>query len=153
MVREQRVATGLGLLAVIYIAGAWNLPRFALQSAVVDAHVFPLAQGALLLMLSAIYYVRSSRPRAVSGPEQPLLAGVDRPILLKLWGGSLVYALTLSFLGYLIATSLFLAWSLRVLGVRKPVQLGAIALGFSVVTYSIFAYLLGVPLARGILPF
>lgn len=149
MVREQRLAAGLGLFAVIYMVGAWRLPRFAFGSSVIDAHIFPLVLGGILLLLSAIYFVQSRGKQ----PAQPLFEGVDKPLLLKLMGASLLYALVLGFLGYLIATSLFLVGVMVLLGRRDWVKTIAIGVGFSAVTYFIFAYVLDVPLAHGILPF
>lgn len=152
MVREQRIAAGLGLFAVIYLIGAWRLPRFTL-TAVVDAHVFPLVLGAILLVLSILYYVQAGGAEQRKAQSQPLLLGVDIPLLLKLFGATLVYSLVLSPLGYLLSTVAFLIGTMRLLGVSGWVKHIGISVAFSLVTYMAFAYLLGIPLSRGILPF
>lgn len=151
MVREQRIAAGLGLFAVIYLIGAWRLPRFTL-TAVIDAHIFPLALGAILLVLSLLYYLQAGGAEQRKAQQRPFFEGVNKRLLLQLWASTLLYALLLSPLGYLLATSLFLAGVMWLLGVRPPGKLLAIAVGFALVTYALFAYLLGVPLSRGILP-
>jgi len=149
MNREQKIAVGLVVFDIIYMIGAWRLPRFALGASVIDAHVFPLLLGGTLLVLSAIYYVQSARrPDA-----KPLLDGVDKPLLLKLVGTTAIYALVLGTLGYLIATSVFLVGVMYILGRRSWRGLVGISLGFSAFTYFMFAYVLSVPLAKGILPF
>jgi putative tricarboxylic transport membrane protein len=140
---------GLFLFAVIYLVGSWRLPRFSLGIAVVDAHIFPLVLGSILLLLSILYYLQSAGKPA----GKALLVGVDKPLLAKLIGASVLYALVLSTLGYIVATTLFLLGAMHLLGRRNWRSLAAIAAGFSVITYSLFAYVLGVPLARGILPF
>jgi putative tricarboxylic transport membrane protein len=149
MVRDQRLAVGLGLFAVIYMVGAWRLPRFALGSSVIDAHIFPLVMGGILLLLSAIFYLQSQG----SKPKGPLLEGVEKRLLVKLVGATFLYALVLGTLGYLIATSLFLITTMRLMDYKKWSGAAAIGVGFAAGTYLLFAYVLGVPLARGILPF
>lgn len=149
MHREQRVASGLGLFAVVYLVGAWRLPRFGLGTAVVDAHIFPLILGAILLLLSLLYFLQAGRLAA----GRPMLEGVDRRILLALAISTFVYALLLQRLGYLVATALFLGAAMYILGRRGWSALVAVSVGFAVVTYGLFAYLLNVPLSRGILPF
>jgi putative tricarboxylic transport membrane protein len=149
MRREQRVALGLGLFAIIYMVGAWRLPRFALATGVVDAHIFPLVLGALLLVLSVIYYVQAG-----AKPDgKPLLDGVNLPLLLKLMGATIAYALLLGRLGFVVATSIFLTGTMALLGSRKWGRTISIGVGFSVGVYVIFVYVLKVSLARGILPF
>jgi putative tricarboxylic transport membrane protein len=149
MNREQQVAGGLGLFAVIYLIGAWRLPRFALGTAVIDAYVFPLVLGGILLLLSILYFIQSRGLKF----DKALLDGVDKPLLLKLIGSCLLYALVLGTLGFLIATTLFLMLGMYLMGRRKWATLASVSIGFSIVTYTVFVYVLGVPLAQGILPF
>jgi putative tricarboxylic transport membrane protein len=149
MRRDQWTALGLVLFALVYMGGAWKLPRFALSTGVVDAHVFPLVLGTLLLLLSAALYLQGAR----QAKGAPLFDGVNRPLLLKLIGATVAYALVLSPLGFVLATSLFLTAAMFLLGRRKWGSTVAIGVGFSAVVYGLFAYVLNVPLARGILPF
>ncbi len=150
MNRDQRVATGLGLLAVAYLIGAWRLPRFALGVAVVEAHVFPLALGLLLLGLSGLYFFQSAR---ASRAAKPLLEGVNKPLLIKLVATTFVYGLILGPVGYVIATAAFLIATMYLLGRRPWTAIIAWGLGFSSLTYAVFVHVLKVPLAQGILPF
>lgn len=153
MGREERVAGGIGLIALVYMIAAWRLPRFALTTTVVDAHVFPLTLGGILLLLSLLYFLQARRVAPKSGTEKPLLDGVNRPVLFQLVGANLLYALILSALGYLVSTILFIASALLILGQRRWGLVAALSVGFAGITYFLFAYLLQVPLARGILPF
>ncbi len=150
MRREQIVALGLALFSIIYMAGAWNLPRFALATTgVVDAYVLPLILGGLLLLLSLVYFVQSGRT-----PEgKPIMEGVNIPLLLKLIGATVAYALLLGKLGFIIATSLFLIGTMALLGARPWGKTISIGVGFSVGVYALFVYVLKVSLAQGILPF
>lgn len=149
MNRDQKMAGGLALFAIIYMVGAWRLPRFALGVSVVDAHVFPLVLGVVLLALSIIYFIQSGGLK----DAKPLFDGVDKPLLWKLIGATILYGLVLGTLGFVVATTLFLLGTMYLLGRRRWVSLVTISAGFSVVVYTLFAYVLKVPLAQGILPF
>jgi putative tricarboxylic transport membrane protein len=67
----------------------------------------------------------------------------------KLIGAALLYGMTFNPLGYLIATPLFIAVALAVLGQRRPLSIMVIAVLFTAVTYGIFAHALGVRIPVG----
>ncbi|HWI53694.1 MAG TPA: tripartite tricarboxylate transporter TctB family protein [Symbiobacteriaceae bacterium] len=146
---NQKVAIGLGLFALIYTGAAWNLPRFALTTGVVDSYIFPMILGCVLLLLSAVYFVQSGG----KADTKRMMADVDVPLLVKLFAATAAYAFILSTLGFVIATILFLTCNMYLLGRKKWVTNIAIATGLSMVIYTVFVYVLKVNLAKGILPF
>lgn len=146
---NQKVALGLGVFALIYTGAAWNLPRFALTTGVVDSYIFPMILGCVLLLLSAVYFVQS----AGQTTSKKILEDVDVPLLLKLMGATVLYAFILSTLGFVIATILFLTCNMYLLGRKKWVSNIIIAASLSLVIYTVFVYVLKVNLAKGILPF
>lgn len=78
-------------------------------------------------------------------PEYPSSA-------LRAWalvGTTAVYAALFQPLGFLIATPLFIVAALAVMGKRNGAAMAVIAIGFSVVTYVIFAQVLGVRMPVG----
>lgn len=149
MRRDRIVALGLMLFSIIYLVASWDLPRFALSTGVVDSYIFPLILGAVLLVLSVVYFMQSSGPKESTS----FMAGVNLPLLLKLFGTTVIYALVLEPLGFIIATAIFLFGNMALLGLRAWVKLTVISVGFAVVVYAVFVYVLEVTLARGILPF
>lgn len=125
---------------------AWDLPRFQLTT-VIDAHVFPLAVGALMLALSAVLWIQAGS-RTV---REATWAGVDvrRGVLLALL--SLLYILTLEPLGYVVSTVGFLFLAPAVLGWRRWWVSVLVALTFAGGTYYLFNSIFLIPLPRGIL--
>lgn len=149
--REQKLAVGLALFAIIYLIGSWRLPRFALGTTVVDSYVFPLIIGFFLLGLSVIYFFVAGK--STRSADKPFWEGIDVKIVVKLVGASFAYALTLGFLGFIIATSLFLAVAMWMLGTRGWVRLVLTPIVFSFAVYLLFVNFLDVPLAQGLMPF
>lgn len=146
---HQKVAVGLGLFALIYSGAAWNLPRFALTTGVVDSYIFPLILGSVLLLLSAVYFVQS----AGKAGNKPVMENVDVALLAKLFAATVVYAFILSTLGFVIATIAFLTCNMYLLGRKKWLANIAISAALALVIYTVFVYVLKVNLAKGILPF
>jgi len=64
-------------------------------------------------------------------------------------GTCLVYGLTFNLLGYLIATPLFIAVALVILGERRAFSVAMIAILFTVINYLVFAQALGVRVPVG----
>jgi putative tricarboxylic transport membrane protein len=148
--REQKVAIGLSLFAVIYIVGAWRLPRFSLGTTVVDSYVFPMLIGFVLLGLSILYFFSAGKSKT---PDKPFWEGIDVKIVVKMIAACFVYAFVLGFLGFVIATSLFLAGSMWMLGTKGWGKLVVTPIAFSLVVYLLFVNFLNVPLAQGLMPF
>ena len=64
-------------------------------------------------------------------------------------GTALVYGLTFNMLGYLIATPLFIAMALVILGERNWLTIALISIVFTAINYVVFAQALGVRLSVG----
>ena len=64
-------------------------------------------------------------------------------------GACLLYGLTFDLLGYLIATPLFIAGALAILGQRQWLPVATIAVLFTVINYVVFAQALGVRVPVG----
>ena len=143
----------IGLLLALgsawYLWEAWRLPRFQL-SVVVDAHVFPMVVG-LVLLVCAI--VLAARPERSAPPEgftwrSPL---VWRAFALVGLGGS--YALVLERVGFVISTFVFLLITPAVLGWRRWAVAAVVAGVFALGVQYLFDELLMVPLPSGVWPF
>jgi putative tricarboxylic transport membrane protein len=61
------------------------------------------------------------------------------------------YALTLGFLGYVLATTLFIPLVARILGSRRPVRDVVVGVVLGIVVYIAFTQFLGVRLPAGLL--
>jgi putative tricarboxylic transport membrane protein len=107
----------------------------------VSAAAFPLA-AALLAAVSCITLLLSSRrrPRDYGRP-----ADIGRTELLFTAMG-FAYWLSLPWLGYVIATSLFLLAGTFSLGERLALRLVAVSVGTAAALWIVFVFLLGVPL-------
>lgn len=62
-----------------------------------------------------------------------------------------VYIVAIGRVGFYTSSIIFLVALLAVLGVRRPLVLGAVTVGFTAVTYLLFTVLLGVPVPSGVL--
>ncbi len=146
---DRFIAVGLMLFSAIYLYGAWKLPRFSMTMAV-DAYVFPIAVGLVMLALSALLFFQSTgegRPRLFQNLSP---AGRTMAILV---GWALAYALLIRPLGYLLMTTLFIVGASTLLGWRRwGVALG-VALAFAGASYYLFTVVLSVTLPSGILAF
>lgn len=130
------------LLAILYTWAAWRLPRFQM-STVVDAHVFPVVVGLVLMVLSV--WLWAQKPTSTFRPD-----GLVVPLLIGLL--MLAYALALEPVGFVLSTSVFVVATSALLGWRRWLSGILVAVLFSVGTYFIFVRLLSVPLPAGLLP-
>lgn len=105
--------------------------------------------GLILIVRSLVSWRASDNLVANEGVEDEAAhpAFARRPFLLI--AASLAYGATFNWLGYLIATPLFIAFSLVVLGERNRLSIAVIAILFTVINYVIFAQALGVRVPVG----
>ena len=113
----------------------------------VNASVFPLA-AAVFTAVSSVMLLVSLRRARHSDPRAPDL---DRPadigrteVLFTAMG--FAYWLSLQWLGYLVATSLFLLVGTLSLGERVSLRPFAVSIGTAAALWVVFVILLGVPL-------
>lgn len=77
--------------------------------------------------------------------------GIDWRRLVAVAALSLIYIMSLSWAGYLIASIVFLVLLLLVLKVRKPLMIAAVSIGLTLAVYVGFKLILQVPLPLGFL--
>ena len=106
----------------------------------ISAAVFPLS-AALLTAVSSVILLVSSRQRR----HQDRPADIGRTEILFTAMG-FAYWLSLPWLGYVVATSLFLLLGTLSLGERVSLRPFAISIGTAVALWVVFVFLLGVPL-------
>ena len=147
MTRADRIwGVALLLFGGVYLVEGIRIPPAAIGDPL-GPRTFPTVLGVVMLVCGAILLCR---PQRRDGPvlERKLFVPV-----LFLAGLLVAYALSLSWLGYPLATFLFMMLAARMMGERSLVRSLAIALGFSVGVYLLFTKLLLIPLPAGVLTF
>ncbi len=160
--------------AVAYLIAAWQIPQFALDTVPVQPRVFPLALGALLLLLAVLLAIRpagASQPpgaehdaEADGSPEEDAgssdaggqartLGRSSRPRVevLILVGGTAAYIGLLEPLGFIPATIAFLlagSWWFRT---ARLWVAATVAVGVTLAAQLGLGELLGVRLPAGVL--
>jgi hypothetical protein len=121
--------------------------------------LFPLVLGVMLMGLAATQAVRlylarpePAQPAAPAAAPAPKRDGATQRVILFM-GAVCVATALLSTLGYALTSFLLMLALLWVLGVRKPLVAGPIALGSAVVCYFVFVQWLKIPLPAGWLGF
>ncbi len=119
---------------------------------------FPRAAGGALALTAGAAAVMSIRSRLRGSPPTNFGAAEDEPGIpasaitaFTVIGLTFAYAATFSFLGYLLATPLYLFATLWALRVRKVISLLVVCVVMPIFLYYVFAELLGVLLPAGLL--
>ncbi|WP_270181185.1 tripartite tricarboxylate transporter TctB family protein [Alkalihalobacillus sp. CinArs1] len=144
---ERKVALFLFVFSFAYLVFTFNLPPF--PYAIVDADALPKGLGFLLAALSILLFIQNpvhDRKKSNMKKDEVLM-------LLAVAGLIFVYILLFELLGFVVVTILFLLVTSRLLGYTKWKSLIAVAVGFTLVLYFSFNYLLQIYLPQGILPF
>ncbi len=106
---------------------------------------FPRGVAAMLAVCSALLVWRAVVARLRTG--QSRIIPVERPLpVLAAMGLVVLYPLLLEWLGYYVATGLWLPVLLWVSGYRRPLGLALVSLGFLAFTKVVFQQALGTPL-------
>ena len=146
--RRADLLIGIGLLlfAALYFRGSLDI-TVGFASDKLGPTFFPRLLAATLGASAIGLIWRSLGGRSDPAPLPPVQVG------LFLWtvGLTLVYALLLRLVGYLVATPLYLAGIVLVLGYHNLTGLAATALGVTAVLYAVFARALHVLLPMGTL--
>jgi len=147
---------GLALLAL----GALALGgTFAIRSptgwAVSGPRFFPLVIAIGLIACALAFLATTTVRPDVALAEKAAVEEADThwPTVGLLGAALVAYAVLLSPLGFVIATTLFLPVGARVLGSTSPVRDALAGLGVGLAVYYLFSYQLGVGLPSGPLPF
>ena len=145
MARADRIwGMVLLLFGGVYLVEGIRIPPAAIGDPL-GPRTFPTVLGVVLLVCGAILLCRPQRRKAAV-IERKLFV----PVML-LAGLLVAYALSLAWLGYPLATILFMIIAARMMGERSLAWSLAIAVGFSVGIYLVFMRLLMIPLPPGLL--
>jgi putative tricarboxylic transport membrane protein len=142
---DKKAAAVVGLIAMIALFEARDLPFGSVRAP--DSGFFPKALSALLLLFSFCIYCRAwfdEVPRINFGRETLKVAIAALALC--------AYALSLNYLGFVIATVLILLLMMKGFGGMSLKFAGPIALASVLISYAGFVQL-GVPLPQGPLPF
>jgi len=141
--------TGLALVLVgaVYAYGSEEIFVPLMGSDLLGPRAFPLGIGVVLALLGTLIMLRT----ILSGGEDGDF-GSPR-VLVILVSASAAYILTLLPLGYLVSTTLFLAFLFNYLGERRIWMTGLISVGVTLALYVTFHRLLHVALPPGIFSF
>jgi putative tricarboxylic transport membrane protein len=132
------------LFGGVYLVEGIRIPPAAIGDPL-GPRTFPTVLGVVLLVCGAILLCRPQRRKAAV-IERKLFV----PVML-LAGLLVAYALSLAWLGYPLATFLFMIIAARMMGERSLAWSLPIAGGFSVGIYLVFTRLLMIPLPPGLL--
>ena len=134
------------LIALLAFYEALKLP-FGRASAP-GAGFFPAVLAVLLALVALGGLIAALRAGGRQEGEDSRL--VWKKIILTVTA-LLAFAFIFEYVGYLVATFLFVAFLLRIVERKSWAQAGAVALSASLVSYFIFGLLLGAPLPAGFL--
>ncbi len=142
--RQHRI---LGIFLIVFAAcvyaAAQQLPSVTTNLPVVDSGFFPTALSWLLGILGAwIFFEKGPQPGASS--TDSLRRALPRVCLTL--GLLAVYVAAIPKIGFEIATGLFLAVSMWLLGMRRPGWLVALPVLMPLAIYGLFVKLMYVPL-------
>jgi len=129
----------------IYLLEGIRIPPAAIGDPL-GPRTFPTILGIVMAACGA-YLI--ARPEARMGPPA-LQRQFFRPVL-TLSILLIAYALSIAWMGYLLATFLFLLASACIMGERSPIRAMVIALLFSVGMHLLFTRFLNIPLPIGLL--
>jgi len=155
----QRItAIVLLALAVLWIKLAVNLPfpAFARAAKMGPGH-YPIAVAFLLGILAVILFWQTFHSETPSDPakdnEQPDHDTHGLRHLTIGFGFFLAYVILVQFIGFVLASVLFVFCFVRLIGKFNYWLSGLLALGIPVLLWTVFDYLLTVPLPKGPLGF
>ena len=150
---DRSLAVALMAIAVgwIYLASRLPFPLFAQISNIAPGH-YPMAVAALLGLLGTILFAQTIFSPDNQG-HHPLVppAGKSKAAQHFLPGFALflAYVMVLPWIGFTVSSFLFVFCFVRWKGRYGILAAGALAIGIPALLWSIFTYLLAVPLPQG----
>jgi hypothetical protein len=155
---DVAVACAVALLGVLILVSAESIRPASIPDPI-GSRGFPRAMGTALFLGGVALVLRrllrwrreSTRVADEGVPDDPGVPPGSAPRALSIWAGAFAYVLLLPAVGYLIATPIFIAGVLALFGMRRPLALAGIAIGFTLPIFLVFAELLNVRLPTGIL--
>jgi putative tricarboxylic transport membrane protein len=151
---ELGVAVFLAALGVLVLVDAARLPTDFTQRGPVGPAAVPVAVGAALLVLSVLLardVLRGGHGEAETGEDVDLTHPSDWRTVLLLIGAFLANVVLIDRVGWPISGAVLFWGSAYALGSRHWVRDPIIAVVLSVLTYLVFARVLGIGLPAGVL--
>ncbi len=137
--------TAILLFGGIYLLEGIRIPPAAIGDPL-GPRVFPTVLGGVMLVCGGALLLRPAAPHGAATLTRRFFG----PVLL-LCGLLVAYALSLSWIGYPVATCVFMVIAAGMMGERSLIRSLAIALTFSVGMYVLFTRFLLIPLPPGVL--
>lgn len=117
-----------------------------------ESSQFPRFLMVLQLVFSALLLVRAIRLPAAAGASKSAKAAAKSLVVpFQVFVSASLYLIMISFLGYFVATAIFLCGTMFWFGTRKPLLIVSVSAGFMLVIYALFVLFIGVRLPAGIL--
>jgi len=143
--RADRIWGGVILLfGSVYLLEGIRIPEAAIGDPL-GPRIFPSVLGGIMLACGSVLLFRPA------GRDAPVLQRRFFAPVLLLTGVLMAYALSLFWLGYPLATFLFLVIASRMMGERSVSWSLAIAMPFSLAMFFLFTRVLAIPLPPGLL--
>lgn len=142
--KELIFSSVVTLLTVGLLIRAFLYPR--------DSSQFPRFLMVLQLLFSLLLLVRALRIPATASSFKPKnQAFKSLAVPFQVFVSTSLYLIMIDFLGYFVATALFLCGTMFWFGTRKLLVVLSVTAGFMLVIYALFVLFIGVRLPTGIL--
>jgi len=136
-------------LSVAYGYAATDIPTLPIDEfEAMTARSLPFFLSGLGVMLSIVMIFSPSSPPGVEAPGTGITTG-DWPTVLRLLGAVVIYGLVLDWIGFLVASVLFLAAGFLILGERRWPVVAGVSLTLVAVLWLILVPGLDIYLAPG----
>lgn len=155
--RNQIIAAVVAVFAVVYLYGAFSIPRFPIPRPI-DSDLIPKILGFAMLGLAMLLFFQKPDAEEARAAEADPGAGLpwsERPkvqVVLTLLGVA-VYAALLRPLGFLVASALLVGGLAALYGYRNWGINAVVSIAVPLVLYLTLTRFMAINLPRGILPF
>ncbi len=147
--KKENIVFGLiGIAISVYVF--WKTSRFPVDRIMgIGPSFFPRILAAGLFIFSAILVILNILK--VGQTDKPSFSIKDPEIqrVAVTLASTIVYGISMSFLGFLISTTIYLIFLMYVMKLRKWIKMVAVSAAVSVVVYTIFKSLLNISLPGG----
>lgn len=106
------------------------------------AGFWPFILGVALMAVAALLVFDTLRNKKTFQEQQVILITLDNVLVYKMMAGVIAYVIVLPIIGFYLATILFLASAMYLLGARKLTLIASVTLIFNAVIYVVFDELL-----------
>lgn len=148
--KERWFATFMVVASALLLAQAF---RYAPESSLFPRFLMILQLAfSIILWIQAFRLSTDVRPNAPDAtPNDTLDTLVSLYAPFKVFVSVSLYIVAIGYLGYFVATALFLCVAMFWFGSRRPVVVVAVSAGFLIIVYALFVTFMGVRLPEGLL--